>query len=300
MDKKDLLHATLVPMDFTETSLFALEHAAAIAQISEDNKNKIICLLHVIEGASIEPVYDTSNIANGDRDALAIEGAINRLSGVIQKYQDKFQGITFTPMIAGGKPFKKIARVAEEIEAQSIVMGSHGSSGWQAIAGSNASRVIQIAPCPVIVVKERPLGQGYKNIVLPLDLSKETKQKVNITAKIAKYFDSTVHIVTMAETDEFLERRLKNNLAQVESYFEDRDIKTTSTTLDEDNGNFAMQTLTWAQGKDADLIIIMAQQEKGWSEYIFGSYAQQIVNRSPIPVLTVTPRAELGGVFDIM
>lgn len=300
MDIKDLQNSTLVPVDFTEESLNALEHAAAIAQISEDNKNKIIALLHVIEGAAVEPVYDTTKIVSGSRDALAIEGAINRLNTVIQKYQGKFEGITFSPIVAGGKPFKKIARIAEEIEAQSIVMGSHGSSGWQAIAGSNASRVIQIAPCPVIVVKEKTLGNGYKNIVLPLDLSIETKQKVNIASKIAKYFDSTVHIVTMTESDEFLQRRLQNNLAQVESYFSDRDIKTTSTTLDEENGNFAMQTLTWAQGKDADLIIIMAQQEKGLSEYIFGSYAQQIVNRSPIPVLTVTPRAELGGVFDIM
>src|SRR5690606_24949377 len=105
-----------------------------------------------IECASFDPVYDPSNVATSNRDALAIEGAINRLNGVINKFQEKFQGITFAQIVAGGKPFKKIARVAEEIEAQSIVMGSHGSSGWQAIAGSNASRVIQIAPCPVIVI----------------------------------------------------------------------------------------------------------------------------------------------------
>ena len=135
---------------------------------------------------------------------------------------------------------------------------------------------------------------------MPLDLTKESKQKVNITAQIAKYFNGTVHIVALDEKDEFLSNRMEANVAQVEEYFKERGINTTTTTLSDSNGNFAHQTLVWAQGKDADLIVIMAQQEKGLSEYFFGSYAQQIVNRSTIPVLTVNPDARLSGVFDIV
>ena len=298
-DKSQLLNSTLVPIDFSVTSLIALDHAAAIANLSQDNVNRVVTLLHVIEGANFDPVYDIAEIEVSNRDALAIEGAINRLQSVIDKSKATYK-VNFRYIVVGGKPSRKISEVAEDIQAQSIVMGTHGSSGRQALAGSNASRVIQLASCPVVVVRETPIGQGYKNIVLPIDLSKESKQKVNITVQIAKYFNATVHIVGVDERDEFLATRMEANIAQVASYFNERGITTTTTTLTEANGNFALQTLVWAQGKNADLIVIMSQQEKGLSEYIFGSYAQQIVNRSTIPVLTVNPDARLKGVFDIM
>lgn len=296
MYNNDLINSTLVPVDFSETSILALDHAAAMAKIIS-KKNQQVTLLHVIEGGNFNSISEASQIETGGRDALAIEGALNRLHKIAEKHTQTSNGVEYKFIVAGGKAYKKIAEVAEQIQADSIVMGTHGSSGIQAFAGSNASKVIHISPCPVVVIKEKPLGRGYKNIVLPLDISKETKQKVNLAVKVANYYDSTVHIVTTHEADEYLDKKLQNNLNQVAKYLEERNVKVTSTTLGESGGNFAMQTLVWAQSKDADLIIIMAEQEKGWTEYIYGTYAQQIVNRSPIPVMAVTPNPMLEGVI---
>ncbi|RYD73517.1 MAG: universal stress protein [Sphingobacteriales bacterium] len=298
MYNNDLINSTLVPIDFSETSLLALEHAAAIAKIIGD-KNQLVTLVHVIEGANFNSITEAAQIEAGSRDALAIEGAINRLHKITEKYTaNSTDAVQYKYIVAGGKAYKKIAELAEQLEADCIVMGTHGSSGIQAFAGSNASRVIHIAPCPVVVVREKPFGRGYKNIVLPLDLTKETKQKVNIAVKVASYYDSTVHLVTSRESADDLDKKLQLNLNQVEKYLQERNIKVTTTTLESGSGNFAMQSLVWAQGKEADLIIIMAEQEKGWTEYIYGTYAQQIVNRSPIPVMAVTPRPELAGLIE--
>ncbi|MCX6352470.1 MAG: universal stress protein [Bacteroidetes bacterium] len=299
MDKKTLINSTLVPLDFSETSMNALEHASAIAHLSQDNKKNVVALLHIIEGGHFEPVYDKSELNTHDRDALAIEGAFNRMAEITKTYAGKYD-VEFHCIVAAGKPYRTITDVAEEVNAQCIVMGSHGSSGLQALAGSNASRVIQVSPCPVVVVKHKPLGNGYKNIVLPLDLSRESKQKVNIATMVAKYFNSTVHIVApeIGNADE--RRHLQANLNQVEEYLKERNIATDTTLLNEDNGNFAMQMIVWAQGKDADLIIIMAEDEKGFSEYIFGTMAQQVVNRSTLPVMAVTPNEKFSGFFSIM
>jgi nucleotide-binding universal stress UspA family protein len=296
MITNEFSNSTLVPIDFSETSLIALEHAAAIADIMNETPN-LVTLLHVIEGASFNPVSGHTNRGENDKDTLAIEGAIHRLEKIIGQYADR-TNVTYKYIVAGGKPYRRIAELAEEVKADTIVMGTHGSSGIQAFAGSNASRVIQIAPCPVVVIKEKAFGRGYKNIVLPLDLTKETKQKVNAAVKIAGHYDSTIHILTMAESDEFLANKLHNNLAQVKEYLEERNIKCSTTVLDASGGNFARQTIVWAQGRDADLIVIMAQQEKGLTEYIFGSYAQQIVNRSPIPVMAITPNPKLVGIIE--
>ncbi len=286
MNLKSLSGSILVPIDFTETSIFALEHAATISTL----ENSAITLLHVIEGANFEPVTHASEVKVDHDQALAIEGAAARLEKIIA---NKTSNITYKYIIVGGKPYRTIADTADEINADFIVMGSNGSSGIQAFAGSNASKVIQYANCPVIVVRELPVHKGYKNIVLPLDLTAETKQKVALAADLAECFDSTVHIVSLHENDEFLANKLNANLNQVENYMKDRGIATTATDMSDSSGNFAMRTLDWAKAKDADLIVIMTQQERSVREYIIGTYAQQMVNRSPIAVLTVTPNTRL-------
>jgi nucleotide-binding universal stress UspA family protein len=291
----DLIETTLVPIDFSETSLMALEQAVALTSVL--NENSKITLLHIIEGASFPTITESAHEAATDHhDVLAIEGAINRLHKIAESHGR--EGIEFSFVIAGGKAYKKIAEIASDIKADTIVMGTHGSSGIQAFAGSNASKVIQIAPCPVIVIKQKPVNQGCKNIVLPLDLTLETRQKVNFAVKIAKHYGSTVHIVSMEEKDEFLSTRLENNLAQVEAYLNERGIPTTTNTMKASGGNFVKQTLAWAEGKGADLIIIMSQQDKELSEYIYGSYSQQIVNRSNIPVMAVNPNPSLEGILE--
>jgi nucleotide-binding universal stress UspA family protein len=295
MYTNELIDSTLVPIDFSDSSFLALDHAVAIAKINEDAQ--VVTLLHIVEGSNFNSVTDISQVSEGDRDALAIEGALNRLNKIADKYKSSDNKVTFKFLVASGKPYRKIAQIAKDINADVIVMGTHGSSGVQAFAGSNASKVIQIAPCPVVVIKEKAFSNGYKNIVLPLDLTLETKQKVAFAVRIAEYYNSTIHLISMSESDEFLSKRLENNMTQVERYLTDRGIKTTSTILDASGGNFARQTIVWAQGKDADLIVIMSQQEKGLSEFIYGSYAQQIVNKSPIPVMAVNPNPELEGLI---
>jgi|SRR6185437_2948492 len=294
--KGNTTNSTLVPIDFSENSMYALDCAAGIA--SALNENNKITLLHIIEGASFAPIKEAGQINSNinSHDALAIEGAINRLQKIASEHNKN--NIEYNYIVASGKAYRKIAEIASEIKADNIVMGTHGSSGIQAFAGSNASKVIQLADCPVVVIKRKPVNfKGFKNIVLPLDLTQETRQKVNFAVKIAQHYDSTVHLLTMSDSDEFLATRLENNLNQVESYLQERGIKTTSSTLHATGGNFVKQTLVWAEGRNADLIIIMSQQDKELREFIFGAYAQQIVNKSDIPVMAVNPNPELEGIM---
>ncbi|MGV2481330.1 UNVERIFIED_CONTAM: universal stress protein, partial [Salmonella enterica subsp. enterica serovar Weltevreden] len=80
-------------------------------------------------------------------------------------------------IIREGRIYKTILEVAGEIDCDSIVMGTMGAEGLGQITGSNSSRVIAQADVPVVVVKEKQIGEGYKNIVFPVDLTLESKQK---------------------------------------------------------------------------------------------------------------------------
>lgn len=289
---KDQINLTLVPIDFSESSIVALQQAISMVKTVGDAAN--ITLLHTIEGANFPMVSDVSQMKGIDQQhALAVEGAWIRMQKIVEAQKAESANIEFHYLVTAGKAYRAISETAEKVKASIIVMGTHGSSGIQAFAGSNASKVIQLSPCPVVVIKKQPRNKGCKNIVLPLDLTIESKQKVNFAAKFAKKYGSTVHILTMRESDEFLANKLENNLTQVEIILAEQGIPTTSTVLNASGGNFVKQTLAWAEGKDADLIIIMSQQDRDIAEFFFGSYSQQIVNRSNIPVLAVNPNHQL-------
>lgn len=297
MDFSDFKDTNIVPIDFTENSYIALDHASSIAHATED-KNFQITLLHVMEGVELDRPYLEGNpLPENSNQALMVEGAISRFKRIIEE-RLKNVDAKVSYAVAGGKVYKSVPEVAERMKANTIVMGTKGAEGNQGFLVSNAARVIQIASNPTVVVREKGYAKGYEDIILPLDLTKETKQKTNWAIKVASYFNSTVHLVSVGEDDEFLRKRVDNNINQVESILNDNGIKTTATTLTETNKNFADATIEFGEQKGADLIMIMTQQERSFSEYIFGSYAQRIVGRSHIPVMCITPRTDIHGTFE--
>ena len=60
-----------------------------------------------------------------------------------------------------GVPFEEIVKIAEEERADMIVMGTHGRGGLnRMLLGSVAERVIRLAPCPVLTVREATAEVG--------------------------------------------------------------------------------------------------------------------------------------------
>ena len=143
---------------------------------------------------------------------------------------------------------------------------------------------------PVIVVKTDKNPNAYKNIILPLDLSSESKQKVKWAIHLGKSYKSTIHILTYNVGDEFLNNKLMANLKQIQLLLDENGISHSETVV-ENSSDFARKTLDFAETKLADLIMIMTQQEdKSIREYVIETYAQQIVNDSGnVPVFCVNP-----------
>jgi nucleotide-binding universal stress UspA family protein len=65
-------------------------------------------------------------------------------------------GLEAQPLLRIGTAYDEIVNAAKEIRADLIVIGSHGRSGFERfLVGSTAERVVQYAPCPVLVVKKK-------------------------------------------------------------------------------------------------------------------------------------------------
>lgn len=274
----------LVPYDFSEIAANALGHAVKIAKTYQNK----ITLLHIVEDNLLETVFGSNPLKEG----LVREAIEGKLDKIINEIKAK-ENIEIDKIVEEGRVHKTIVRIANEGHYDSIVMGSNGAAGMEQIIGSNASRVIRFSEQPVVVVKEKPVGNGYEKIVLPIDTTYETRQKVTWAIHLAKKFNSTIHIVFEEVEDEFIRSKLYASVNSVQEILDKNNVKYVVKSLDDDKypDSFAKATLKYANKIDADLIMIMTQQEVGFSELIIGSYAQQIVNQSErVPIMCVNPK----------
>lgn len=284
----------LVPLDFSDIATHALNHAIEVAKQFDNT----LALLHVVEEAMLSSFLSFGK--NDHIEELAKEAAKARLEKLSVDIKSK-HNINCVTEVRFGKIYKIIEEVVEALSCDSIIMGSHGASGLDQIIGSNASKVISHSTVPVVVVKSAQHINSYKNIVFPLDLTSESRQKVNWAIHIGKAYHSTINIFTSKSGNKESDNKLMQNLRQIEKLLTDNKIKYTEKIIEESDDNFALETLKYSEEIHADLIMIMTQQEdKKFSEYIIGSYAQQVVNRSEkAPVMCINPKKTFNADWSI-
>lgn len=274
----------LVPVDFSEIADFALRHAINVAKHFKNN----IALLHVMDESFLSGILGLGK--NEKQEELANEAITARLNKIA--YEVKLaHGIHCSINLRSGKIYKVIAEVAQELKCDSIIMGSHGASGLGQIIGSNSSRTIIESKVPVVVVKAPSSNVGYENIVFPIDLTLESRQKVKWAIHLGKAYNATIRLFTFKTNDEILDAKISGSLNQVENMLSENGITFTVEVVDKLTDNFAEETIKYAEKINADLIMIMTQsEEKDFGEMIFGTYAQQMVNTSQkVPVMCINP-----------
>jgi nucleotide-binding universal stress UspA family protein len=141
------LKRILVPVDFSACSTKALQYAAVFAK----QFGAEILLLHVVQ----PPVYmeGTAVAVAPISEESAREAASMELAQLRGKEVPKLDTKTSVRI---GKPYLEIIRAADEMNADFIVIGTHGRSGLaRMFLGSTSERVVRHAPCPVMVVRER-------------------------------------------------------------------------------------------------------------------------------------------------
>lgn len=105
---------------------------------------------------------------------------------------------------------------------------------------------------------------------------------------IAKQFNSRINILGLPDTDDEGEmKKFEFKLDQIEEYLKKHDISFTRKSIN--GGNQAKHTYEFAKSINADLIVIMTDQDETLTGRLLGTYAQQIVNHSKIPVMSIQP-----------
>ncbi|MEP7262879.1 MAG: universal stress protein [Bacteroidota bacterium] len=273
----------VVPVDFSEQSIIALGQTYNLARITGSD----ITLVYVIDSTLLSNVMNlfTSHETQESLLRTGIQTELDKLA--VEAFTNS--GISIKTRIEKGKIYEEIVKVAEELSAAFIIMGTSGESTIKKkFIGSNAVRVINEAHCPVITIKGKEHRKGCKTIVLPLDFRRETKEKVVKCIEIARFFSSAVKVISVIDTsDEFLVNKLTRQMDQVTEFISSHQLKVTGELVH--GKDIAEEILIYAKKSEADLIMIMTQQELIWTEYFIGTASQEIINNSEIPVCSIRP-----------
>ena len=144
---KHAITTILVPTDFSDYSRQALSYAEMLAKTFDAK----IVLIHVIDTVS----YVVSESVQWTEVYARLEAAIQpMLEGLIREAEKR--GVAAESKLTQGVPYDQIVKTAENVNADLVVMGTHGRTGIpHVLLGSVAERVVRLAPCPVLTVRSK-------------------------------------------------------------------------------------------------------------------------------------------------
>ncbi|MDT8393435.1 MAG: universal stress protein [Bacteroidales bacterium] len=291
---KNIYNTILVPFDFSERAQAALEESFNLAKMT----GLEITLFHVIrDNQGIFSAFGS------ERSRSMKKEYEDQMRDQLQDYAaeaSRKSGNKVGAVISHGKAHDKILKGAHLLHSKFIVQGINSDpvGSKSTYIGDNALRVIKKAECPVITVKNPRRFDGCRSILLPLDLSQETRQKVGHAIEMARMFGSTIKVVSVywSTTDKDILNRLRMQMKQVKDFISKSNVEVTTHIINKSGTAkiLAPLILDYAKAeKDIDLVMIMTQTEAGLFDLFLGSSAQYFITHSEVPVMSIIPK-ELG------
>lgn len=253
----------LIPIDFTEQSILAIKQAYNLAKYTHSK----IVLLHTYEKTGDEKYEELK---------------------ALTKQTEAECGAPTDFMNVKGNIYNEVPRVADEIKATLVIVGLESHMTAKNIVGASASKMIRECKCPVISIRGKEHRDGCENILLPLDLSRESREKVDVAIQFAHYFGASIRILgVFSLSDAAYENQLLAYSHQVKQYIKGKGISCSNKSIASDS--VAETVVEYANKIEADLIIIMNKPSLSIKEFFSGTEAQKVVDISNLPVMTINP-----------
>ena len=276
------MNKILVPTDFSKEAGYALDAAINLAA----KTGAQIFLLHVVEG------FAPGSFATqgGAPDSLSEEAFTLQL--IKKGKQDltkllanrEFNGIEIVTNVQVGNPYHHISRDILSNEADLVIMGSQGTSGYEEVLiGSNTERVVRHSKCPVITVKQPVDFNQITDVVFAADFIKNEGAVIDELKKLQHLLDAKLHLLKVDTPNNFessrtIKRRIKDFVQEhgVENYT----MEVYNEATEEDG------IIYFSEDIDADMIALATRGKTGLRHLLSGSIAEDVVNHAQRPVWT--------------
>jgi nucleotide-binding universal stress UspA family protein len=187
----------LCPVDFSDCSTRALEHAVRVASFFDAT----VHALHVVPSLfeAIEPVLAApAHAPEGLR-----EKAMRELAEFVAPFREWH--VPIEPCVSFGNPAREIEAKTAELPADLLVMGSHGRRGLShLLLGSVTEKLMHRADCPVLAVGAGqttvPEAPPYRRILCPTKLAPGSERAVDFALALAARSDASVEVLHVIES----------------------------------------------------------------------------------------------------
>ena len=276
------MNKILVPVDFSIHSEYAMEVAANIAK---KHDAEIIALHMMGISDAIVTKNQSKQMFEGIYYAKLAEKSFKEFLA-----KDFLKGIKITETVYNYKKFHELNDVANDLEVDLIVMGSHGSSGLSEVfVGSNTEKVVRSSDIPVLVIKHRAENFQIKNAVFASDFGTENIDAYNKAMDLFEKLNAKVTLLYINlpgqqyRSNKEMEDRVKSFLLEADNgnldrfnqvvYYNDYDVE---------DGIF-----NYSNQYGVDAIALPTHGRRGLSHFFSGSISEDLVNHSRIPVITL-------------
>lgn len=282
----------LVPVDFSNNSMNALQTAVAMAK----RHNATVTLLHVFDVDN--DLYPEDNMGSNSNPDIAIT-TLNRLANSVKNGDEVRCSIAY---ISGYIP-NAILQTAKTENADIIVMGKNGNSGYREFyAGTNSYNVIKKSHCPVLLVPAGKMYENFRDVLFPARPVVSVLEKYNLIRPIIRHNKATLHFLGLRNPDYIEELHIISKLTDILKEQSEADHFNTTLNYYFKDNKFAAHVLDTIKKSEhsLDLVVITAELDNNIKDYYLGDYAQEIIHQSQIPVLVIRATATISSKAEVL
>jgi len=287
-------HKIIVAYDFQELSDAALKQAHELAKFVNSG-----ILLVLVLNDELFTMSDVMKNEHSDRMKKKITDAME--GGIalrLQEVADKAAAEAGVPVhfrIETGKIYERVLEIAKENRARFIVMGRTSKEMGSGQFGSNAAKVVENASCPVITIPKVEYDVTFKNIVLPIDLTQQTREEVFNAISFGLFFDATIHLVSVIMGGiSARQSRIYKKMQGMKKMIEENGVRCTDKLFKKSHIAIHDVVLGYAKDIHADALMILTHDEINTSDKYIGAVAHQIISNSPMSVISLTSTASVS------
>jgi len=272
----------LAPTDFSELATRSLEYAVELAR----RTGAEIVVIYA------DPFLPPPHFTSDQMDELVRTLELHR--GAAKKELDRYAAenvpaeVTMHTRVVEDTPASAIVKTADEIEADVIVMGTHGRGGVnRLLLGSVAERVLHETSRPLLTVREasRPAAgaPAKPRVLCPVNFSEAAHAALDVAVSFSNLLDADLVVLHVAEDDGEETRRMARD---VEAWLPPDRLRTAADTLVL-RGDAAEKVIDYAKSHAIDLIVLGATHRRFSDTSVLGTTAVRITRHASMPVLTV-------------
>ena len=239
-------------------------------------------------------------LTRNETPGKTLEKAHNRLEEFVRKFFNGEIPPFVNLQVRCGRLIPTIIDASKDFSSQLIIIKKSKRiiGSFAAFRRNNADKLIGQSFCPVLTISENFTHEGIREIVMPVDITKKTDDKVRWAIFLAKSFNARVTIISVLDIN--IETRTSlayRKAVSIEEQLQSEKIDCDVLLITETSGYHYESFLNQVSKVNPDLIIIMTHEESLlFGEYI-GAFAREVIHRAEQPVFNVVPR--VGTLFDV-